>query len=508
MNLKKQLITNPEELKELYLNTFKYRLRHRPPQPDYQELVELQEELFKLRLKNSKTQKSTEWTMKDLDEVLKDLKEGKCRDPEGLIRELFMEEVMGEDLKNSLLILFNKIKDTGIIPPFMRLANIHAIYKGRGEITELDSDRGIFIVSIFRYMLMQLIYRDKYTIIDKNMSDSNIGSRKKKNIRNHIYVVNSIIQDVLSKKANEPIDIMVMDYKQMFDSEWLAECMNDVYEAGVTDDKFALVYEANRENFVAVQTPNGLTRREPFYEIVMQGDVMAPLISSLQVDTIGKECLEEGKHLYYYKNSVPIPPLGMVDDLFTISTCGYKTALMNQFINTKTGMKKLQFGTAKCVKLHVGKTHDENFCKDLFVDGWKVDVSTDAITGKCVQTENFVGPEQMGEKYEQMYLGDIISADGSHNKNVQARRNKGLGIINNIMHILQSMFFGKFYFEVALVLRSSLLLSSLLLNSEAWVNLSDQNIRGLEQTDEILLSRILDSAANTSNIFKYLELGA
>ena len=29
-NLKKQLITNPEELKSLYLETFKYRLRHRP----------------------------------------------------------------------------------------------------------------------------------------------------------------------------------------------------------------------------------------------------------------------------------------------------------------------------------------------------------------------------------------------------------------------------------------------------------------------------------------------
>ena len=69
------------------------------------------------------------------------------------------------------------------------------------------------------------------------------------------------------------------------------------------------------------------------------------------------------------------------------------------------------------------------------------------------------------------------------------------------------MYFGKYYFEVALVLRSSLLLSSLLLNSEAWVNLSDKNIRGLEQTDEILLSRILESDANTSNIFKYLELG-
>ena len=58
-----------------------------------------------------------------------------------------------------------------------------------------------------------------------------------------------------------------------------------------------------------------------------------------------------------------------------------------------------------------------------------------------------------------------------------------------------------------MVLRSSLLLSSLLLNSEAWVNLSDKNIRSLEQTDEILLAKILDSEANTSNVFKYLELG-
>ena len=75
------------------------------------------------------------------------------------------------------------------------------------------------------------------------------------------------------------------------------------------------------------------------------------------------------------------------------------------------------------------------------------------------------------------------------------------------MDILGSVYFGKYYFEVALVLRSSLLLSSLLLNSEAWVNLSEKDIRGLEQTDEILLSRILEAESNTSNTFKYLELG-
>ena len=82
-----------------------------------------------------------------------------------------------------------------------------------------------------------------------------------------------------------------------------------------------------------------------------------------------------------------------------------------------------------------------------------------------------------------------------------------MGVINQIMQILESTFFGKYYFEVAVVLRESLFLSSLLLNSEAWVNYSDKDVRILEQCDEILLTKILDCDANTSNALKYLELG-
>ena len=44
--------------------------------------------------------KSPPWVMEDLEEALKSLKIGYCRNPEGLIREIFKEEVIGEDLKN------------------------------------------------------------------------------------------------------------------------------------------------------------------------------------------------------------------------------------------------------------------------------------------------------------------------------------------------------------------------------------------------------------------------
>ena len=60
----------------------------------------------------------------------------------------------------------------------MRKTNICAIKKGKGEITDLDSDRGIFLVCLFRTILMTMIYKDKYDTIDESMSDSNIGARK------------------------------------------------------------------------------------------------------------------------------------------------------------------------------------------------------------------------------------------------------------------------------------------------------------------------------------------
>ena len=445
--------------------------------------------------------------MEELEGVLNSMKTGKSRDPEGVVRDIFKIDVIGENLKVSLLMMMNKIKETGLMPECMNVVNIASIYKGKGERTDLESERGIFLVTTLRMILMKLVYARKYPIIDSSMSDSNIGARKNKNIRNHIFVVNSILHDVLSKKSKDPVDIMVLDFKQMFDSECLFECLNDVYEAGVDDDVFPLLYEANKKAFVAVQTPGGLTERVLIPEIVMQGDVLAPLMSSLQVDTIGKECIEEGKHLYFYKNIVPIPPLGLVDDLFTISTCGYKTNLLNKFINKKSAEKKLQFGASKCVKIHVGKTCNKSMCTDLSVGEWKVKVVNDPKTKLDYRKETFCGLVKMEEKKDQLYLGDVISVDGKHDKNIERRKAKSYGIINQIMDILTSNFFGKYHFEVALILRSSLLLSSLLLNSEAWVNLTSQNIRKLEQIDEMLLTKILDSETCTSNAMKYLELG-
>ena len=65
---------------------------------------------------------------------------------------------------------------------------------------------------------------------------------------------------------------------------WLADTMNDLYEAGVTDDNLAVIYQANKEVNVAVKTPTGLTVRAMIEKIILQGDVFGPIKCSVSVD--------------------------------------------------------------------------------------------------------------------------------------------------------------------------------------------------------------------------------
>ena len=88
---------------------------------------------------------------------------------------------------------------------------------------------------------MRLIYLDKYELVDESMSDCQVGARKGRSVRNHIWILNGIICDVLSRKHNIPVNVQIFDYKQCFDALWLEECLNDMYNGGLTDDKFALL---------------------------------------------------------------------------------------------------------------------------------------------------------------------------------------------------------------------------------------------------------------------------
>ena len=108
---------------------------------------------------------------------------------------------------------------------------------------------------------------------------------------------------------------------------------------------------------------------------------------------------------------------------------------------------------------------------------------------------------------EDMYLGDIISSDGKNKKNVEKRISKGLGIITQIMNLLEIISFGSHYIEIALLLRESMFINGILFNAEVWYGFTSTEIGEFEKLDRLSLRRILGAPVSTPQEALYLELG-
>ena len=293
-------------------------------------------------MKLSKAQRSKAWTIKDLECALSDLKNNKSRDFEGYVNEIFKTDIIGSNLKMSLLIMFKSLKKENLIPSFMNFANVTTVLKS-GSRLEPENERGIFRTEVVRAILMRLIYNTKYTIIDSNMSDCQMGARKGKGCRSNIWIINGIIHEALKSNNMKSVLLQIYDYKQMFDSLSLREAINDIYDYGVKDDCLQLIFKANNKIHMSVKTPGGLTERQIISNCVLQGDTWGSILASVQVDAIG-QAVEEAGIGYQYKDELPVSLLGLVDDVIGVNEAGFRAQQLNAILNVKTAEKGLQYG--------------------------------------------------------------------------------------------------------------------------------------------------------------------
>ena len=93
------------------------------------ETEKLKDDLFSLRMNAASKERSDNWSLEQLEKVLKSTKNNAAR-----------------NLKLSLLKLCNLTKLKQEYPEILQLSNITSIYKSKGRKDDLNSDRGIFNV--------------------------------------------------------------------------------------------------------------------------------------------------------------------------------------------------------------------------------------------------------------------------------------------------------------------------------------------------------------------------
>ena len=108
-----------------------------------------------------------------------------------------------------------QVKKECKIQKFLELTNISSIYKKKGSKSDLNNDRGVFNVMTVRSIIDNLIYNDYYGVIDSSMSDTNVGGRRNRNIRDNLFIVYGIINYAIEEKMD--VDMTLYDlHSKMF----------------------------------------------------------------------------------------------------------------------------------------------------------------------------------------------------------------------------------------------------------------------------------------------------
>ena len=84
-----------------------------------------------------------------------------------------------------------------VYPDIFQPSNISSFHKNKGKKNDdLNNNRGVFNVVEIRTILDKQILNDKYDTIDCSMGCSNIGARKGRNIRDHLFVLNRVLNEL------------------------------------------------------------------------------------------------------------------------------------------------------------------------------------------------------------------------------------------------------------------------------------------------------------------------
>ena len=134
-----------------------------------------------------------------------------------------------------------------------------------------------------------------------------------------------------------------------------------------------------------------------------------------------------------------------------VTNCDEEAIELNYIVNFKIETKKLRLSQDKCYKIQIEKKSN-NF-------------------RKC-EINLKAHDQAMKSATEAKYLGDILNEEGKIDSTIEERRQKGIGIVNQICSILNILRFH--YLDIALTLREARLVNGTLTNSEVWPSLNQK----------------------------------
>ncbi len=461
----------PEQIERAFKDEFEKRLE-RPEIPnDSSWLLEKTNSILTLLIQE--TSKSEPFTNRELDDVLKELKKGKSCGQDGKPPELFLNG--SNNFKKAVLDILNKIKESAFIPDQWNDVNITTLYKLKGSRKELVNQRGIFL-TIIAYKIFEKLIKKRSEETMEKINLLQAGGRKHRGPSDQTFILRSLINHAIY--VGKPIIVTCYDYKQCFDKIWLQEAILALWRLGLPEEYAKLIYKLNETSLVSVKTPFGCTERFMSKDVTKQGTVLGPALCSASLGEVLDE-LEGGASI----GDMNIPALLFVDDLNSTQTDIRRVHSSHNTVVHFSQKKNQPLNKGKCCVLPVNKKPG-GVCPVLKIDD-----------------------HQLEEVVKVGYVGDFFNTKGNNNDLIQDRVNKGTQCTRRCFAECGDITLGVHTIEVLLFLYNVVFVHTVLFNSGAWCNLTQNNKDKLTEVQMKYLRRIMHVPVSTPAAVIFRELG-
>ena len=139
---------------------------------------------------------------------------------------------------------------------------ITMIYEQKGSWNELENHCGIFIVVILTIIFEKVTKNRILLVLSIIMTQFQTGGTKREDVVDNLFILRGITDHTVY--LNKPTFVTFYDIEKCFDSLWLEDCINSLWENGVHDDTIYLIYLLNAKASVTVNLPFG---RAPVFEL-------------------------------------------------------------------------------------------------------------------------------------------------------------------------------------------------------------------------------------------------
>ena len=227
------------------------------------------------------------FTMNELESVLKNLKTRKAAGPDTIPPEVWKTGLFNDILLDLCNAMYNgndiEKWSEGIILPFPK----------KGDLGVPKNYRGITLTPIAAKIYNALLLNRIQPILDSILRINQNGFRKERSTAGQILTVRRIIEGIRAK--NLQAVILFVDFSKAFDSIHRGKLQSIMKAYGIPDEIVNAVMMLYKNSKCKVRSPDGDT---DFFDIcagVLQGDTLAPFLFILCLDYVLRNSIDKIK---------------------------------------------------------------------------------------------------------------------------------------------------------------------------------------------------------------------